>query len=141
MSKQSSTGSLDSDWSNQTWFRMSPKPCERLLCILAVTYMSAPQTSVRPHPDLQLDPLVVAVNRLHLEVDAHSADKGVTEGVVSIAEQKRRLSNAAVSNDQQLKHVVKVLVGTVPLPKALVCFRHLRGEQSNRRIHDVQPSF
>lgn len=78
-----------------------------------------------PHPDLQLDPLVVAIHRLHLEVDAYGANKGVAEGIVSIAEQEGRFPDAAVSDDEQLEHVVKVLVRAVPLAKTLVCLRHL----------------
>ena len=77
------------------------------------------------HPDLQLDPLVVAINRLHLEVDAHGADERVAEGVVGVAEQEGRFPHAAVADDQQLEHVVKVLVGAVPLAETLVCLRHL----------------
>lgn len=66
-------------------------------------------------PDLQLDPLVVAVDCLDLEVDAHSADKGGREGVIGISEQEGRLAHAAVANEQQLEHVVEVLVRCIPL--------------------------
>ncbi len=88
---------------------------------------------IHPHPDLQLDPLVVAINRLHLEVDSHSADKRVAEGVVGIAEQEGRFPDTAVADDQQLEHVVKVLVGAVPLAKTLVCLRHLQVRIDERK--------
>ena len=68
-----------------------------------------------PHPYLQLHPLLVPVDGLHLEVDAHRADEGRGEGVVGVAEQEGGLAHAAVADDQQLEHVVKVLVGRVPL--------------------------
>lgn len=63
-----------------------------------------------PHPDLQLYPLVVPVDGLNLEVDAHCADKGRRERVVCIAEEEGGLSYAAVANDEDFKHVIKVLV-------------------------------
>ena len=67
------------------------------------------------HPDLQLDPLVMAVDCLDLEVNAHGADKGGREGVVGVSEQEGRLAHAAVANKQQLEHVVEVLVRCIPL--------------------------
>lgn len=66
--------------------------------------------SCPPHPDLQLYPLVVPVDGLDLEVDADRADKRGCEGVVCIAEEKGGLSNAAVPDDEDFKHVIKVLV-------------------------------
>lgn len=80
---------------------------------------------IHAHPDLQLDPLVVAIHRLHLEVDAHGADERVAEGVVGVAEQEGRFPNAAVADDEQLEHVVEVLVGAVPRTETLVCLGHL----------------
>lgn len=77
------------------------------------------------HPYLQFDPLVVAVHRLDFEVDAHRADEWVAEGVVCVAEQKGGLTHAAVADDEQFEHVVKILVRAIPLAVALVCFRHL----------------
>lgn len=64
----------------------------------------------RTHPDLQLHSLLMAVDCLHLEIDAHSADKGWSEGVISIAEEKGGLANTAVADDEQFEHVVKILV-------------------------------
>lgn len=75
------------------------------------------------HPDLQLDPLIVSVDGLDLEVDAYSADKGRREGVVCIAEEERCLAHAAVSDDEDFEHVVEVLVRRFLLPIASVCGR------------------
>lgn len=77
------------------------------------------------HPDLELDPLVVPVNRLHFEVDANSADEGVAEGIVCVPEQKAGFANAAVTNDEQLEHVVEVLVWAIFLAETVVSFSHL----------------
>ena len=63
------------------------------------------------HPDLQLYPFVVPVDGLHLEVDAHRADESRREGVISIAKQEGGFTHTAVANDQDLEHVVEVLVG------------------------------
>ncbi|KAG7223393.1 hypothetical protein INR49_032220, partial [Caranx melampygus] len=41
---------------------------------------------------------------LHFEVDAHCADEGRGEGIVSVAEQERGFAHAAVADDQQLEH-------------------------------------
>lgn len=62
------------------------------------------------HPDLQLYPLVASVDGLDLEVDAHRADKRWREGVVCITEEEGGLPHAAVPDDEDFKHVVKVLV-------------------------------
>ena len=62
-------------------------------------------------PNLQLDPLVMSVDRLDLEVDAHCAHEGRGEGVIGIAEQEGCLAHAAVPDQEQFEHVVKVLVG------------------------------
>lgn len=62
------------------------------------------------HPDLQLDPLVVAVDGFDLEVYANGADKGWSEGVICVAEEERGFAHAAVPNDQDLEHIVEVLV-------------------------------
>lgn len=52
----------------------------------------------------------MAVDSLHFEVDAHGADKGRGEGIISIAEEEGGLTNTAVANDEQFEHVVKILV-------------------------------
>lgn len=62
------------------------------------------------HPDLQLYPLVVPVDGLDLEVDADRADERRCEGVVCVSEEEGGLSNAAVPDDEDFKHVIKVLV-------------------------------
>ena len=40
------------------------------------------------YPDLQLDPLVLPEDRLHLEVDSDRRDEGGGEGIVGVAEQE-----------------------------------------------------
>lgn len=87
--------------------------------------MNGTQATATTHPYLELDPLFVPVDGLDFEVDAHRADERVAERVVGISEQKAGLAHAAVANDEELEHVVKVLVGAISLPKALVCLRHL----------------
>ena len=75
------------------------------------------------HPDLELDPLVLPEDGLHFKVDAHRADECRREGVVRVTEQEGSLADAAVADDEQLEHVVKVLIGRVlrPTPRR----RHL----------------
>ena len=58
---------------------------------------------------------------LHFEVDADGADERRRKRIVRVAEQERRLADATVADDQQLEHVVEVLVGRI--------FRR-------RRLHD-----
>lgn len=103
---------------------------------------AAPPPSVflseTPHPDLQLDPLVVTINRLHLEVDTYGADEGVAEGVVGVAEQEGCFPNAAVPDDEQLEHVVKVLVRAIPLTETLVCLGHLKRQSLSAPRWNVQ---
>lgn len=80
------------------------------------------------HPDLQLDPLVVPVDCLDLEVYAHGAHEGGGEGVVRIAEQERGLAHTAIPNQEQFEHVVKVLVGCIPWAgRRLTSGSHLGG--------------
>lgn len=72
-------------------------------------------------PDLQFDAFVVLVDSLHFEVDADCTDERRRKRVVRVAEQERRLADAAVADDQQLEHIVEVLIGRI--------FRR-------RRLHD-----
>lgn len=67
------------------------------------------------YPYLQLDPLVITENGLHLEIDPHGADKSRGKRVVCVTEEERGFAHAAVANDKQLEHVIKVLVGCVLL--------------------------
>ena len=68
------------------------------------------------HPNLQLDPLVLPEDRLDLEVDADGADEGRGERVVGVAEEEGGLADGAVADDEELEHVVKVLVCRILLP-------------------------
>lgn len=65
------------------------------------------------YPDLQLDPLVVAEDRFDLEVDAYGADEGRGKGVIGVAEQEAGFAHAAVANNQELEHIIKVLISCV----------------------------
>ena len=56
------------------------------------------------------------VNGLDLEVDADRTDEGRGERVVGVAEQEGRLADRAVSDNQQLEHVVEVLIRRVAMP-------------------------
>lgn len=73
------------------------------------------------YPDLQFNPLVIPVDSLHLKVDANCADKGRREGVVGVAEQEGGFSNAAVADDEDLEHIIKVLVRGLLLPVGCCC--------------------
>ena len=79
------------------------------------------------HPNLQLDPLVLPKDGLDLEVDADGADEGRGERVVGVAEEEGGLADGAVADDEELEHVVEVLVGGILLPR-LAPARHLQGD-------------
>ena len=76
------------------------------------------------YPYLKFDPFVLAEDGLDFEINANSGNKGRSERVVGVAEEEAGLAHRAVANDQQLEHVVKVLVGSVFLPGSTLC-RHL----------------
>lgn len=61
------------------------------------------------YPYLELYSLVVPIDGLDFEVYANSADKSRCKGVIGITEQETGFANTAVTNDQDLKHIVKVL--------------------------------
>lgn len=84
-----------------------------------------------PHPDLQLYPLVVPVDGLDFKVDAHRADEGRRERVVCVAEQEGGLSDTAVANDEDFKHVIKVLLRDLLLAVCGICRRHLNKGYDN----------
>ena len=71
---------------------------------------------IETHPYLQLDPLVLSEHGLHFEVDPDGADEGRGEGVICVPEEERGLAHRAVPDDEQLEHVVEVLVRRVLLP-------------------------
>ncbi|OBS60527.1 hypothetical protein A6R68_08334 [Neotoma lepida] len=90
---------------------------ERDLFILGLVSISPTTVKIHclpsTHPYLQLHTFLMAVDCLHFEVDAHGADKGWREGVVSIAEEEGGLTNTAVANDEQFEHLA-LLSGPVP---------------------------
>lgn len=63
-------------------------------------------------------------NRFHLKIDAHGRYEGRSEGIVRVAEQEGRFTNRRVPNDQQLEHVIEVLVRGLLL-KFWILARHL----------------
>ena len=65
-------------------------------------------------------------NGLDLEVYSDGANEGRAERIVRIAEEEGSLSNAAVPNDQQLEHVIEVLIGRILLPLGVASGRHLQ---------------
>lgn len=67
------------------------------------------------YPYLQLDPLVFTKNCLHLEVNPHGADKSRGKGVVRIAEKEGGFAHTAVADDEELEHIIKVLVSCILL--------------------------
>ena len=75
-----------------------------------------PFLTSKTYPYLQFDPLVLSEHCLHFEVDADGADEGGGEGVVGVPEEEGGLAHRAVADDQQLEHVVEVLVCCVLLP-------------------------
>lgn len=77
------------------------------------------------HPYLQLDALLVSEHCLHFEIDAHRRDERRRERVVRIAEQETGFTDAGVADDQQLEHVVEVLVCGVLLPFRVAAASHL----------------
>ena len=72
--------------------------------------------SLSTHPYLKFDPFVLPENGFHFEVDPDGWYKGRRKRIVGIPEQKRRLSYWRVTNNQQLEHVVEVLVCCILLP-------------------------
>lgn len=63
-------------------------------------------------------------NRFHLKIDAHGRYEGRGEGIVRVAEQEGRFTNGRVPDDQQLEHVIEVLVRGLLL-KFWILARHL----------------
>ena len=61
-------------------------------------------------PYLQLEESIVPHNCLHFEVDSDRCLVVSGKRAVAIAEEERCLADARVSNDQQLEHVVELLV-------------------------------
>lgn len=77
------------------------------------------------YPYLQLDAFLVPKNGLDLEIDAHRRDERRRERIVRIAEQEAGFADARVADDQQLEHVVEVLVCGVLLPFRIAAASHL----------------
>lgn len=76
------------------------------------------------YPDLKFNSFIVSKDGFHFKVDANSADKGARKRVVGIAEQERSLANATIADDQQLEHVVEILIGRIFLPLSVAALSH-----------------
>ena len=81
-----------------------------------------------PYPYLKFDPFVLSEDGLDFEINTNSGNKGRSERVVGVAEKEAGLAHRTVANNQELEHVVKVLVGSVFLPSSTLC-RHLWKEK------------
>lgn len=92
------------------------------------------------YPNLKLDSLFIFENSFDFEIDANRADKRRGKGVVRVAEQERCFSHAAIANDQQLEHVVEVLVrrGVLLAKPGILCRGHLRGIRHGSVSHLIQ---
>lgn len=64
---------------------------------------------------------------LHLEVDAHRGDEGGCEAIVGVAEEEAGLAHAGVADDEELEHVVEVLIGGILLPLGVSAAGHCVG--------------
>ena len=103
---------------------------ERKVRSMRVSFEKVIQWCVYFYPDLQFDAFVVPVDGLDFKIDAHGGHEGGREGVVCVAEEKRRLPHRGVADDEQLEHVVKVLVRRVLLPLSVA------GALSHAGLHD-----
>ena len=76
------------------------------------------------YPYLKFDPFVLSEDGLDFEINTNSGNKGRSERVVGVAEKEAGLAHRTVANNEELEHVVKVLVGSVFLPSPTLR-RHL----------------
>merc|ERR1719431_583935 len=67
-------------------------------------------------PNLKLHPLILSEDSFDLEVYSDGADEGGGEGVVCVSEEEGGFADGAVADDEELEHVVEVLVGGILLP-------------------------
>lgn len=81
------------------------------------------------HPYLKFNSFVLSEHCFDFEVNADCADKGRGEGVVCVTEEEGGLAHAAVAYNQQLEHVVKILVGSIFLPFAVTRRCHLKADK------------
>lgn len=72
------------------------------------------------HPYLQFYTFLVTVNRFDFEVNADRADESRRERVVGVPEQEAGFSHTAVPNNEELEHVVKILIGHILLDLRLL---------------------
>jgi hypothetical protein len=78
------------------------------------------------HPYLEFDPFLALKHHLDLEIDTDGGDERWGEGVVGVPEEKRRLADAAVPNDQHFEHVIKARLELLsPVPARILHHGHL----------------
>lgn len=68
----------------------------------------------------------MAEDCFHFEVYPNGGYKSGRERIVRVPEQERRFTHAAVTDDQQLEHVIEILVGAFFLPFSILCTSHLK---------------
>lgn len=97
--------------------------------------------------DLKLDGLAIELDGANLEVDADGGDVGLGVGVVGKSEEKARLSDTGVTDEEELEEVVvseSVVVLVIVshcshfsgLPRSLVCAGRARWQ---RAVHPGCP--
>ena len=86
---------------------------------------STSTSSSATYPNLKLNPFVLSEDRLYFEINAYCGDEGRCEGIIGITEKEACLAHGTVANDQQLEHVIEVLIGSIFLPGSSLC-RHLK---------------
>ena len=64
---------------------------------------------------MKFDTFPLLVNGFHFEINTDCTDERRRERVVGVAEEEGRLTDAAVADDKQLEHIVKVLVHSIRL--------------------------
>ena len=62
---------------------------------------------------LQFDAFVTSEDGFHFKVNSDGGNEGRSKGIVGVTKEKGSLTNGGVTDDQQLEHVVEILVGGV----------------------------
>lgn len=78
------------------------------------------------YPYLKFDSFVLTEDGLHFEINTDSGDESGCKWVVGVTEEEGCLAHAAVTDDQQFKHVIEILIGRIFLPPIVLAHRHLR---------------
>ena len=89
-------------------------------------------SSSATYPNLKLNPFVLSEDRLYFEINAYCGDEGRCEGIIGVPEKEACLAHGTVANDQQLEHVIEVLIGSIFLPGSSLC-RHLKKKGKGKK--------